>query len=67
MDRKKHLDTAANNLLDVLGRHSQGLPAAEVDEKWSALAKVVAKVETRAKRQELPKTPVFPRPDRKRV
>jgi hypothetical protein len=56
MDRKKRLDTVANKLLDVLDRHSQGLPATEVDAKWSALAKVVARVETRAKRRELPKT-----------
>jgi hypothetical protein len=48
MGRKKRLDTAANKLLDVLDRHSQGSPAAEVDAKWSALATVVAKVETRA-------------------
>jgi hypothetical protein len=51
MDRKRDLDTAANKLLGVLGRHAQGLPATEVDAKWSAFAKAVAKVETSAKRR----------------
>jgi hypothetical protein len=53
---KKLLDKSTNRLLSVLDRHTEGLPAAERDAKWSALAKVVAKIETRAKRQELPAT-----------
>jgi hypothetical protein len=64
---KKLLDKSANRFLNVLDRHTEGLSAAERDAKWSALAKVVAKVETRAKRQELSQTPANPRPDRKRV
>jgi hypothetical protein len=64
---KKLLDKSASRLLGVLDRHTEGLSVAERDAKWKALAEVVAKVETRAKRQELPKTQASPRPDRKRV
>jgi hypothetical protein len=47
MMSREDLDTIAKKLLDVLDRHSQGFPLAEVDAKWSALANVVAKVERR--------------------
>jgi hypothetical protein len=54
-------------LLNVLNQHAEGLPLAEQEAKWSALAKVVARIETRAhaKHQERPKTAQIPRPTRK--
>jgi hypothetical protein len=48
MDRKKHLDTAANKLSGILDQYSQGLSASEVDAKSFGLAEVAAKAEDRA-------------------
>jgi hypothetical protein len=65
MERKKKLDNAVTKLRAILDRNTEGLPAAEVDAKWHALAKVVSKVETHAKQQGLRQAHLTRRPARK--
>jgi hypothetical protein len=56
MKRKNKLDSAAEQLLDILERHAADLPAQERDAKWSALHKVASKAGTSSKSRDKPRT-----------
>jgi hypothetical protein len=56
MKHKNKLDSAAEQLLEILERHAADLPAQEREAKWSALHKVASKVGTSSKSQDKPKT-----------
>jgi hypothetical protein len=56
MERKKRLDKAAKELAALLEAHFDGLSPREREAKSSAFHEAVAKVGTRAKSAEPPKT-----------
>jgi hypothetical protein len=57
MDQKKRLDRAAKDLAAVFEKHFSGLPPKEREVKSEAFREVIAKIGTRAKSEEPPKTP----------
>ena len=56
MERKKQLDKAAKDLAALLENHFDGLLSAEREAKSVAFHEAVAKIGTRAKSSEPPKT-----------
>ncbi len=56
MDQKKRLDKAANELAAVFEKHFDALPPQEREARSLALHEAVAKIGTRAKSAEPPRT-----------
>lgn len=57
MEKKSRLDEAAEQLTNILEKHLAGLSPKDREAKARAFERAVAKVGTRSKSEELPRTP----------